>query len=197
MTEHKRFGWFGPLLAGTMLVTGVYILFTALGPWLPDVPVIGLQKADITAKLSETQPGGQGNRLYIPQLGIDIAIVEGTDARVLDNGAWHRQPQNGNPERGGNFIISAHRFSLGWTPQQTRAKSPFYQIDKLQPGDQFFVDWNGARYAYKVARLYDVPKTAVEIEGPSDTPKLTLYSCDLRGESAGRVVVEAEPLGTF
>jgi sortase A len=194
-SSHKTFELVSIVLTGAALVTGLYLLLLAAAPWLPSTAILGTQAIDVTAELSGTTPGERGNRLYIPQINIDVTIEEGTDISVLDKGAWHRQPHNGNPEKGGNFVVSAHRFSLGWTPQQTRAKSPLYQIDKLQVGDEFFVDWNNARYAYRVARTYDVPKTAVEIEGPSKEAKLTLYSCDLRGESAGRVVVEAVPLG--
>jgi sortase A len=180
--------------ATVAILAGTYILLVSFAPWLPASPLLGTQKVDVNAMLSGTNPGERGNRIYIPQLGVDLPFAEG-DARVLEAGAWHRQPQNGDPEKGGNFILSAHRFEMGWTPGQTVQKSPFYRIDRLKKDDEFFVDYNGNRYAYKVARLYGVPRTATAIEGPSDTAKLTLYSCDLRGESAGRVVVEALPLG--
>lgn len=132
------------------------------------------------------------NRLFIPKINVDIAIVEGDSASVLEKGAWHRRPQNGNPEKGGNFVLSAHRFELGLTPQQTRAKSPFYHIDKLQIGDKIYVDYNQKRFIYEITKKYQVERTAVEIESPSAEPKMTLYSCDLRGEAAGREVLEAK-----
>lgn len=134
------------------------------------------------------------NRLYIPTIGVDVAVVEGDSEAVLDKGAWHRQPQNGSPEKGGNFVLSAHRFQLGLTPQQTSAKSPFYHIEKLQTGDKIQVDYNGKRYNYEVVKKYKVDRFAVGIEGPSDEAKMTLYSCDIRGEQAGREVVEAKPI---
>ncbi|PLS81343.1 hypothetical protein CYG49_02310 [Candidatus Saccharibacteria bacterium] len=78
---------------------------------------------------------------------------------------------------------------------QTRAKSPFYHLDKLQVGDEVFVDYDGKRYVYEVNRKYKVPESATEIEAPSEDDKLTLYSCDLRGPAAGREVIEAKPAG--
>jgi len=192
MTKCNRF-W-GRLYTTGLIVGlcgGLYILWLAFAPALPN---IGWSE-NVQTTVNGTQPGTRGDRLYIPQIGVDVAIVEGSDISVLDKGAWHRQPQNGDPVAGGNFVLSAHRFSMGWTPQQTRAKSPFYHIDQLKVGDQFFVDFKGARYVYAVSRLYSVPQTAVQIEGASAEPKLTLYSCDLRGAAAGRYVVEAKPLG--
>jgi sortase A len=192
-TSRNKKGWILTAAATILLLAGAYILLVSFAPWLPESPLLGTN-IDVKTRITGTTPGERGNRIYIPQLGIDLPFAQG-GTEVLESGAWHRQPQHGNPEQGGNFILSAHRFSMGWTPKQTRQKSPFYRIDRLTVGDEFFVDYNNARYAYKVTRLYDVPPTATEIEGKSDTAKLTLYSCNLRGESAGRVVVEAVPVG--
>ncbi len=162
----------------------------------PQIAVLETKPSDATVqKLVKQKPGDDGDRLYIPQINVDVAITEG-DESALEKGAWHRQPDNGNPEKGGNFVLSGHRFQLGLTPANTRAKSPFYHVDKLQHGDEFFVDWKGKRYAYTVSKKYDVSRDATEIEAKSEQPKLTLYSCDLRGEKAGRSVVEAAPTGT-
>lgn len=176
----------------TALAAGAYVLLLAFAPALPPLWIFGTQKVKVD--LAHIKPGEQGNRLFIPSINVDVAIGEGNDPGVLDNGAWHRQPQNGNPLVGGNFVLSAHRFAMGLTPAHTLAKSPFYNIDKLFTGDEIFVDYQGARYKYKITKRYDVPRTAVEIEAPSDKAKLTLYSCDLRGEQAGRIVIEAEPV---
>ncbi|HSW80769.1 MAG TPA: sortase [Candidatus Saccharimonas sp.] len=192
MTKRNRlWGWLYTTVLVVALFAGLYILLVTFAPALPNFG----QGENVQTTVNGTQPGARGDRLYVPQIGVDVAIVEGSNISVLDKGAWHRQPQNGNPMTGGNFVLSAHRFSMGWTPQQTRAKSPFYRIDQLKVGDTFFVDFKGARYAYAVSRLYSVPQTAVQIEAQSVEPKLTLYSCDLRGAAAGRYVVEAKPLG--
>lgn len=178
------------ILAAILLGAGIYLLVTALAPALP----LDLQPNAVNVKIQNAQPELKENRLYIPTINIDVAIVEGNTEAVLDKGAWHRRPENGNPERGGNFVLSAHRFEMGLTPQQTRTKSPFYNIDKLQVGDKVYVDYNKKRYTYEVTKKYSVDRFAVAIEAPSEEAKMTLYSCDLRGEAAGREVVEAKPL---
>lgn len=171
-----------------LLLAGVYLLIITLAPAVPPPS----QPESMYAGTTE-QPIETNNRLYIPEISADVAINEGT-AAALEKGAWHRKPENGNPEVGGNFVLSAHRFELGLTPQQTRAKSPFYHINKLQAGDKIFVDYNQERYTYEVVKKYKVDRNAVQIEAPSTEPKLTLYSCDLRGEAAGREVIEAKPI---
>lgn len=163
------------------------MLLVALAPTYTPI-----QRPQAMAQKLQEQPKPKENRLYIPAIGVDVAIVEGTTEAVLEKGAWHRQPQNGNPEKGGNFVLSAHRFQMGITPDQTNAKSPFYHIDKIKVNDEIHVDYNGRRYAYKVTRKYQVDRYAISIESPSQEAKMTLYSCDLRGEQVGRDVIEAK-----
>lgn len=179
-------------LAATMLIIGgVYIILTVFSPGLP---LLSGRASDETAKKLEDTPGAHGNRLFIPQINVDIAVVEGNTEAALEKGAWHRRPENGNPEKGGNFVLSAHRFVMSFTPQGTAVKSPFYNIDKLKVGDKLSVDYNSKRYEYEITKKYAVKPTAVEIEGPSDTPKMTLYSCTLQGSQDGREVIEAIPV---
>lgn len=172
-----------------LLGGGLYILVTALAPSLPPVAVAPVAVQQFLAVAPDAE-----SRIFIPKIDVSIPIVEGESAIALEKGAWHRRPQNGNPEKGGNFVLSAHRFELGLTPQQTRAKSPFYHIDKLAVGDKMYVDYNKKRFAYEVTKKYKVDRTAAQIEAPSADAKMTLYSCDLRGEAAGREVVEAKPV---
>jgi len=172
------------------LACGLYIVLNASAPLLP--AAVFTESTNSTAnKLVSTSPQIGENRLYIPQININVAIVTGDNLQVLEKGAWHRHPENGNPSDGGNFVLSAHRFTMGWTPQQTRQKSPFYNIDKLNSGDKIYVDWNGQRYEYEVTHRYSVDRTAIQIENRTSEAKMTLYSCDLRGEKAGREVIEA------
>ncbi len=183
------------ILASVTLLMGVYILVTSLAPAIPDTTI----SSDATAKkLVATKPMVGGDRLYIPQINVDVAIVEinGNEAAALDKGAIHRSPASGNPKDGGNYVLAAHRFTMGLTPAETRKKSPFYHIDKVSVSDQLYVDYAGVRYAYKVVSKSIVPATAVEIEARTKDNQLTMYSCELSGARDGREVVIAEPIGT-
>ena len=183
------------VVAMLLFVGGLYLGVNTFGPSIP-ASVVGETQL-VAETLTKRQPDLKANKLYVPKIGVDVAVVEGVDENSLEGGAWHREPQNGDPVTGGNFVLAAHRFNLGLTSSQTRAKSPFYHIDKLQVGDDVYVDYKGVRYAYKVSRLYKVDATQVSIESRTEDSQLTMYSCDLGGPEKGREVVEAKPVGTI
>jgi len=163
----------------------VYVFAIYLAPSLP------LQPPDRTAKkLVSSQPAEGDNRLYIPQINVDLAIKESESIDSFVNVAIHNSLGPGNPDSGGNFVLSANKFSFGLTPQETQARSPFFHLDKLQNGDELFVDWDGTRYVYKVKNKYSAKESGDKLELPSDNNKLTLYAQNLDG-----VAVEAEPAG--
>ena len=188
--SRRRLGVFLPV-AG--LFTGAYLLVNSFAPAVP--PELSGQVAKVTETVTAKEPAYDSNRLYIPKLGVDVVIEAGLTNETLKGEAWHRKPENGSPVDGGNFVLAAHRFNLGVTPLQTNSLSPFYHIESLESGDEIFADYDGQRFAYKVARKYSVPSNAVEIENRSEAHKLTLYSCDLQGPEAGRDVIEAELVG--
>ena len=175
-------------VAVILLMGGVYLLALVSAPVIAPITI---QKPIVVDELPK--PTVTENRVVIPKLGVNIVYAPGEAS--FDRGAEWRHPDRGNPADGGNFIIAAHRFSIQPTPQSTIEKSPFYRIDQLTLNDKIIVDYKGTRYAYKINKIFDVKPTQTEIEAVSDTPKLTLYSCELGGSEAGRIVVTAEPMG--
>lgn len=175
------------ILALVLFASGGYILTLVLAPVAG--PLTIMKPIEVKSLPQPTK----ANRIVVPKIGVDIAYDKGVAA--LDRGAEWRQPDRGNPESGGNFIIAAHRFSIQPTPQETIRKSPFYNIDKLTLGDKIIVDYSGKRYGYEIESIKTVKPTQTEIEARSETAKLTLYSCELGGQEAGRVVLVAKPLG--
>lgn len=175
-------------LAAVAFVSGLYLLILVLSPAV--APLITQKPIDIN-KLPA--PVVKDNRIIIPKIGVNIHYGPGVAA--LTAGAEWRYPDRGNPEAGGNFIIAAHRLTIEPTPWSTVIKSPFYSIDKLAIGDKIFIDYSGSRYAYNINKIFNVKPDQVQIEALSDTPKLTLYSCDLTGSATGRVVIVGTLLG--
>lgn len=171
-----------------ILLAGTYILFLQLLPRRAPL--------DESAQLEflEQQPLSRQDRLIIPKIGVSAPIESG-DWQVLERDAvWHRYPERGNPVEGGNTVLAAHRYVFGWTPQQVTKASVLYNINQLEIGDSVYVDYRGKRYAYKITSKSTVAADASEIEAKTDEPRLTIYSCTLKGERDGREVVVAEPI---
>ena len=185
----RRKNYILPIIAVIMIASGIYLLALISTPLIISQTID--PKDNSTSQLiSKTKDKITENRLYIPKIDINLPYASG-GAETMEHGAWWRKPENGNPKDGGNFVLSAHRFIMGLTPQQTLRKSPFYNIDKLTVGDEMVVDYNGARYIYVISEKRSVKPEAIEIEQRTDQPQLTLYSCTLGGANDGRDVLIA------
>lgn len=178
------------IIATIMIIGGLYTLAITITPFILS-QTIDQKNNSTTQLISKTENKITENRLYIPKIDINLPYASG-GAETMEHGAWWRKPENGNPKDGGNFVLSAHRFIMGLTPQQTLRKSPFYNIDKLTVGDEIVIDYNGARYIYAISEKQSVKPDAVEIEQRTDRPQLTLYSCTLGGANDGRDVLIAK-----
>lgn len=180
--SRKRF-----ILPGLVLVFGLYALVTYMAPEILYV----IEPPDATAKrLVSEQPVPGQDRLYIPKINTDIAIVAEGGMEVADTGAQEHSVASGDPAQGGNYVLAASRFSAGLTPMETKAKSPLYHLGKLNSGDDIYLDRKGVRYAYKVETIRTV-ENITEYDGRTDDPTLTFYTT----EAANRQVVVAKQTG--
>lgn len=177
-----------PILAIILIIGGGYGALLVFSPVI--IPAVTMKPIDLKTL---PEPAVDVNRIVIPSIGVNIPYGQGEAA--LNAGAEWRVPDHGNPERGGNFVIAAHRFSIQPTPMATVEKSPFYHIEKLKTDDPIVIDYQGKRYGYKVSEVFTVNPSQTEIEDTSDQPILTLYTCELGGAESGRVVVRAAPMG--
>lgn len=192
--QRSRRNWQNRCITGVailLILGGAYSLITVFTPWF-QVQLIDPTNNSTTQRLADT-PAEKitENRLYIPKIDINLPYNTG-GAETMEYGAWWRKPENGDPANGGNFILSAHRFIMGLTPEQTLRKSPFYNVDRLQHGDEIIVDYNGKRYVYAISDIFEVKPDDTYIENRTEQPQLTLYSCTLGGANDGRNVFIAK-----
>lgn len=191
-SDKQGVAWWRVLMmftSGTLIVSGLYLIILSLAP-TGYVPFLPKTKIDLN---TADDKGDMRDRIQIDKLQLEVGISAG-GADSLDRGVWHRWPDRGDPEKGGNFILSAHRFRIGLTPSATKINSPFFRLDRLAVGDRLRIFWHGSRYDYEIVEIYSVKPDAIEIEAPSKEAKLTLYTCSLSGSADGRVVVEARKI---
>jgi sortase A len=124
-------------------------------------------------------------RLEIPRMDLNRIVVEGATAGDLTKGPGHF-PETPLPGQLGNAAIAGHR---------TTHLAPFFDIDKLQPGDEIIVTTLNGRYVYHVTGTEIVaPEDYAAVIPTTDVTKatLTLVSCTPRYTARNRIIVRSE-----
>ena len=80
--------------------------------------------------------------LHIPKIGLTMVFVEGTGRDDLKKGPGH-YPDTPLPGTIGNAAIAGHR---------TTYLHPFYDVDKLQPGDDIIIETVAGTFTYEMTQ---------------------------------------------
>ncbi|MBI4426267.1 MAG: class E sortase [Candidatus Kerfeldbacteria bacterium] len=187
------------VLSLASLLLGTTILAIPFAPWIlyhtfklePSFPyATRLAGTNLLPNVSDAaKPLPAGNRLVIPKIGVDVEIIDGQDERALWRGIW-RLPQTSSPDRGGNTVLTGHRF------QYLAGPRTLYLLDQLVTGDLIIVYWKGAEYDYRVFGRRIVNPNAVEILNDTSKPQLTVFTCTPVFSTKQRLVLFAEPIVT-
>ena len=178
------------IVAIAFLVGGIYVAYLTV--FAPQHEINSTSSSQTQYIKDQAPKVSDQDTLIIPKISVNALINPGGVATLANGAIWHRQPQNGNPVDGGNFVLAGHRYQFAITPDHTIKSSVLYDLDKMKLGDRILVDWHKKRYVYKVTKIYSVKPDAVEIEKRSINPKMTLYTCTLAGSADGRIVIEAK-----
>ncbi len=139
--------------------------------------------------------GDSLTRIVIPDLEVDVVVVEGTTATALRAGAGH-YADTPLPCEIGNVAIAGHRTTYG---------RPFHNVDLLEVGQQITLETPIGSCTYEVTEEpFVVAPTALEVV--ANTPEeatLTLTTCEPKGSARQRLIVKAtlvtsdvEPIGS-
>jgi sortase A len=128
--------------------------------------------------------GDSLTRIVIPDIDVDVVVVEGTTASALRAGAGH-YPDTPLPCEVGNVSIAGHRTTYG---------RPFHNVDKLEVGDEITLETPIGSCTYEVTQKpFPVSPTTVEVV--ANTPEeatLTLTTCHPKGSARQRLIVKAK-----
>ena len=178
----------GLLLAGIVLVN----LYIIILPFFPGIMFYVQQQRGAAKELQQTlvMPGTTqekitGDRLIIPAMLLNTPINEGSQSSALNKGLWHI-PNSSTPDSGGNTVIIGHRFTY------TNPEGVFYNLNRVQIGDEVGIFWQGKRYLYTVSKTEIVPPSDTSIQAPTTNAELTLYTCTPLWIPKNRLVVIAE-----
>ena len=118
-----------------------------------------------------------------------------TDVKTLDNalnkGAVY-YPGSGTPGYD-NTLIFGH--STGFKVVMNKAYQVFNNIKNVKPGTLIYVKTQSQIHIYKTREVKRVSKYSSWIQFKSDTPLLTLATCDSFGKASDRWVLTADYVG--
>lgn len=179
-------GW--TFIAAGFLVVA-FILYELLGTGL----VTGRYQQELRQELRESLPrarpapapppvpGDALGIIRIPDIELDMAVVEGVDPEELKKGPGH-YPGTPLPGAGGNVGFAGHR---------TTYARPFWALDRLDAGDRIYLETRRGRFIYRVEWTRVVAPHQVEVLDPTPQPSLTLTTCHPKFSAAQRLIVRA------
>ena len=123
-------------------------------------------------------------QLRIPSIGLDWTVVEGVGVPDLKKGPGHF-PETPLPGQLGNAAIAGHRTTYG---------QPFFELDKVAPGDLIEVDTLAGSFVYRVDGSTVVSPAEYASVIPTvdpNTATLTLATCTPAYTARQRLIVKA------
>jgi sortase A len=128
--------------------------------------------------------GDSLTRIVIPDIDIDVVVVEGTTASALRAGAGH-YPATPLPCEIGNVAIAGHRTTYG---------RPFHNVDLLEIGSKITLETPIGNCTYEVTQEpYAVkPSDTGVLAATPDEATLTLTTCHPKGSARQRLIIKAK-----
>jgi sortase A len=146
---------------------------TSPGGAIPDVPPhlqqwVQPSAAPASAVAIEVeQKSNPPTRIVIPKIEVDAPIVDNITWEDLKKGVGHL-PGSAHPGERGNLYLAAHNDIFG---------EIFRHLDKLEPGDEFFIYGGEQKFHYMVREKRIIEPTEVEVMEPTTQPVATLQTC--------------------
>ena len=163
----------------------------------PTTEIVGFtrEEVEVAPELAEAllpQEGNAMGSISIPSIGVERTVIEGINRDHLREGPGH-YPDTPLPGQAGNSAIAGHRTTYG---------SPFHDLDKLEPGDEIFVETLQGTFRYEVMAQenpsggadvghFIVDPSQVEVLEDFGDNRLTLTACHPKYSAAQRIVVTA------
>ena len=184
-------------VAWTLWGTGIYTnqQQAALAQEFDQLPAVESDpdEPEPTGPSSLPGPGDPAFRLRIPAIDLQQIVVEGVGTEDLKKGPGHYPSCRSGfdrplctefkevwPGQEGRVIVSGHRTTYG---------APFWDLDKLQKGDEIITDTQWGTYTYEVTEKRIVQPDSLAIAIQSDAAEIVLTTCNPKYSAAQRLIV--------
>lgn len=145
---------------------------------------------------------GPEPKLIIPKINVDAPVVyglgtlaESTVQKNLKKGVVHYELPGADsvPGQKGNTVILGH--SSNDVFDDGDYKFVFVQLEKMQVGDVFYMNYNSTRYTYRITNTKVItPNQVSTLIYSTDKPVVSLVTCVPVGTALRRLVVSAEQI---
>ncbi|MDP9067726.1 MAG: sortase [Actinomycetota bacterium] len=138
-------------------------------------------------------PGAPVFNLVMPSIDFDEIVIEGVGTEDLKRGPGHYPSCRPGFERPlctefeevwpgekGRVIVSGHRTTYG---------APFFDLDKLQEGDEIITKTKWGEFTYEVTEKRIVRPDSLAIAIQSDAAEIVLTTCNPKYSAAQRLIV--------
>ena len=182
---------FEDLLAGTTTTDAPTIVDTVPENTVPEISVpdtapdvTAPDTVPVEAQTPVVEEGDPIARIEMPTIGVDNIVVAGVEKSDLKKGPGH-YPETPMPGQLGNAAIAGHRTTYG---------QPFFDIDKLEVGDEIVVTTLDGRFIYRVTGQQIVSPSDYQVVATVDptTATLTLTSCHPKWTARERIIITSE-----
>ncbi|NCU30685.1 sortase [Candidatus Saccharibacteria bacterium] len=158
--------------------------------------VVSSENILVTDPSASTQVGPEP-RIIIPSINVDAPVVYDVtsleekyiDSKLKEGVVHYPIPgANAMPGQVGNSVILGH--SSNDVFDDGKYKFIFVQLERLQEGDMFYLQYNGTRYTYKITEKKIIDPTQVsELVLDNSKPRATLVTCTPPGTALKRLLV--------
>ena len=188
-------------LSGVLVKLGWLSLILGLG--LLILIYFPVAKVEVNYQLNrssvEQTPIDTDFGIVIPKIGANAKVIGGVDPfnsreyqRALAQGVAHAKTSS-LPGQPGNVFIFSHSSANFY--EAGRYNSIFYLLNKLQPGDEIKLYYQGQPLVYQVTETKIVPAQAVNyLKSGTGEQTLTLMTCWPAGTAYKRLLVIARPV---
>ncbi len=124
-------------------------------------------------------------RIEIPAIGLNHLTYEGIDLATINYGPSH-WPGKPLPGQLGNTVFPGHR---------TTYSRPFWDLDKLVPGNEVIFTTPAGRFTYQVTGTTIVGARDTYVVNNTPDATFTLLACHPKGSAKQRIVVKGRMVG--
>lgn len=163
--------------------------------WAHEPPIVLAGEDKEVPKSFQPAPGDGVFKLRIPAIDFTDIVVEGVNKEQLYKGPGHypscregfgrpycTEFEEAWPGENGRVIVSGHRTTYG---------APFYNLDRLKPGDEIFTETRWGDFTYEVTELEIVDDQSLAIAIQNDVAEIVLTTCNPKYSAEQRLIVYA------